>query len=361
MNSNVNLVAKRFCHIAQGARRALPSGLHPNRANLIQLLADKWVNGTTLRYCFVESGMFEENDGSRKEYKWSIPLQDAQVVRDAFNKWKQVGIGLEFQEVSDRNQADIRIGFLQGFGSWSYIGRQIRQQSSDQITMNFGWEIANDIDTAIHEIGHTLGFPHEHQNPNSGIVWNEEAVYAALAAPPNNWDRETTFHNIIRKISPDTVQGSSWDPDSIMHYPFEAGLIKEPIKYSKGLTPASGLSARDVQWVKTFYPPLDNSGFSQLHRYQSQSFSINPGQQVDYKIVPDVTHQANIKTYGDADTVLVLFEQSANGPVFVAGDDDSGYETNASLSLPLIAGREYLVKVRLYYSTGSGTTAIMYS
>ena len=42
---------------------------------------------------------------------------------------------------------------------------------------------------------------------------------------PNSWPREKTFWNIIRKIPPDSVQGSSWDPDSIMHYPFEAGLI----------------------------------------------------------------------------------------------------------------------------------------
>ncbi|WP_374089487.1 hypothetical protein [Methylomicrobium lacus] len=62
--------------------------------------------------------------------------------------------------------------------------------------MNFGWnltEAASEIDTAIHEIGHTLGFPHEHQNPNSGIAWDEEAVYHSLAQPPNSWSREVTF------------------------------------------------------------------------------------------------------------------------------------------------------------------------
>ncbi|WP_265939207.1 M12 family metallopeptidase [Bacillus thuringiensis] len=45
--------------------------------------------------------------------------------------------------------------------------------------MNFGWYITrnpSEIDTAIHEIGHTLGFPHEHQNTKSGIEWDEEAV-----------------------------------------------------------------------------------------------------------------------------------------------------------------------------------------
>lgn len=361
MTNTKNTTPRQFCRIAKGTQRTLPTGLNPNRANLIQLLAEKWVNGTLLRYCFVDNGMFEERDGSWKKYTWNIPAQDAQVVRDAFTTWANVGIGLNFQEVSDRQQADIRIGFLEGDGAWSYIGRQIRQQRNDQITMNFGWRIADDIDTAIHEIGHTLGFPHEHQNPNSGIVWNEDAVYRALAAPPNNWDKETTYHNIIRKISPDSVQGSNWDPNSIMHYPFEAGLIKEPAQYRNGLTPDSGLSSRDREWVTTFYPPLADSALLSLQRYQSHPFNINPGEQVDFRIMPEATHQANIRTYGDSDTVLVLFEQTANGPVFVAGDDDSGFETNASLTVPLIAGREYIVRIRLYYSSSRGTTAVMYS
>ncbi|MBX9893870.1 MAG: hypothetical protein K2Y09_01625 [Nitrosomonas sp.] len=361
MNKDENQKIAQFCRIAQAAQRSLPAGLNQSRVRLIQLLADKWVNGTVLRYCFVDKGKFQQKDGSWKEYQWSIPDADAEVVRQGFSVWKDVGIGLEFQEVSDRRQADIRIGFLRGDGAWSYIGKQIRQRQNDEITMNFGWDISDDIDTAVHEIGHTLGFPHEHQNPNAGIIWDEEAVYRALAAPPNEWDRETTFYNIIRKISPDSVQGSSWDPDSIMHYPFGPGLIKEPAQYRNGLTPAPGLSSRDVKWVRTFYPPLAETDPMVLQLYKSHAFDISPGQQVDFKIEPEATHQANIRTYGESDTVMVLFEQTDKGSVFVAGDDDSGLNTNASLSVPLIAGRKYFVRIRLYYSASQGSTVVMYS
>lgn len=227
--------------------------------------------------------------------------------------------------------------------------------------MNFGWDISQELDTAVHEIGHTLGFPHEHQNPISGIEWDEEAVYAALAAPPNEWDKEKTFYNIIRKIDPDSVQGSTWDPHSIMHYPFSAGLILKPEKYRNGLQPAGGLSQRDVQWVKTFYPGTKGTELKQLKRYQSEVFQIAAGQQVDFTISPSTTHNANIQTLGDSDTVMVLFEETETGPVFIAGDDDSGQDYNASVTVPLVGGRKYTLRIRLYYTTSEDTTAVLYS
>ena len=100
----------------------------------------------------------------------------------------------------------------------------------------------------------TLGAPHEHQNPYSGIVWNEQAVIADLSGPPNNWDLDTINWNILRKIDVSEVEGSIWDPNSIMHYPFKAGLILKPEMYKTApLIPAGGLSAADKEWVKKFY------------------------------------------------------------------------------------------------------------
>lgn len=361
MNQTPNAASvPRYCRMMQSTQRPIPPGLNPGRVRLIRTFEDKWVNGTALRYCFVDWGRFRQEDGTWQELHWSIPDSEVDVVRRGFQVWKDVNIGIDFQETNDREQADIRIGFLRGDGSWSYLGRQIRDFGADEITMNFGWDISQDLDTAVHEIGHTLGFPHEHQNPNSGIVWDEEAVYRALAAPPNKWNRETTFYNIIRKIDPDTVQGSSWDPDSIMHYPFGAGLIQDPVQYRNGLDPAPGLSTRDIQWVQTFYPAPTEAIPPELQRYKSEAFKIAPGQQVDFKIKPITTHTANIRTFGDSDTVMVLFEDTVDGSLFVSGDDDSGLDYNASLAVPLVGGREYTIRLRLYYATSEGTTALMY-
>lgn len=341
----------RFCSLQDVAPRVLSREVGPERAGIIVVTSNKWVNGTILRYHFMKSPA-----------SWSAPESERNVVRQAFKMWKAQGTGLEFKEVDTPTEAEIRIGFLRGDGSWSYIGRDVLRSGTAERTMNFGWRLATnppDLDTALHEIGHTLGFPHEHQNPNAGIVWNEQAVYAALAKPPNSWDRDKTFRNIIRKISPDTVQGSSWDPDSVMHYPFEAGLILEPVRYRVGLTPAGSLSERDKTWLKTFYPPLTGADHDDLVPLKSVQLSLKNGEQRNFRFHPAATRYFEMRTFGTSDTVMVLFEE-VNGELrYRAGDDDSGEERNAYIRARLYKGRKYVLRVRLYYAAAAGDTAVM--
>ena len=46
--------------------------------------------------------------------------------------------------------------------------------------------------------------------------------------------------------------------------------------------------------------------------------------------------------------------------MYVAGDDDSGEDRNAALKLRLLQGREYILRIRLYYSYKPGGFAVMY-
>jgi hypothetical protein len=316
------------------------------------------VNGTTLKYAFFEN---------RSPFtRWTGTEALRAQVRRAFKRWADLGIGLTFQEVTDRGAAEVRIGFEAGDGHWSYVGRDVLGEGSDDRTMNLDPTdgIQNGdygIDVACHEIGHTLGFPHEHQNPNAGIVWNEEAVYAALGRPPNNWTREQTFHNIIRKIAPDQVQGSSWDADSVMHYPFEAGLIQEPERYRAGLSPAGGLSARDKEWIRTFYPPLRPADHKTLPLLASERLTIAAGEQRNFLLKPTVTRNYEMRTFGTSDTVMVLFLRDPDGKEsYLTADDDSGEQRNAYLRRRLLANRVYVLRVRLYYTADSGETSIMW-
>jgi hypothetical protein len=326
----------------------------------------KWVNGTVLHYYFFDQSTDGEkvffSDGTSEWRTWTTKNAEKDVVREAFEIWKKVGIGLQFEEVGSRDEAEIRIGFMRGDGAWSYVGRDVLSAGRDERTMNFGWDItrrSGEIDTAVHEFGHTLGFPHEHQNPNAGIVWDEEAVYSELAKPPNSWDRSTTFHNIIRKIDPDMVQGSNWDPDSIMHYPFEAGLIKEPAPYRNGVDPAPGLSERDKVWVRTFYPPLNDRAYTKLKLLQPVELEIAAGEQKNFIIEPRANRYYNIRTFGQSDTVMVLFEDVGGELRYRTADDDSGEDTNASIRTKLFSGSRYVLRIRLYYKDRSGESAVM--
>lgn len=320
-----------------------------DRGALIIRTGNKWVAGTVLHYYFF-----------RSPARWRGSDAQQGRVREAFAEWTSHDLGIVFEEVTSADEAEVRIGFVRNDGHWSYLGRDVLRYGPDERTMNLDAGDAWDIDTAVHEIGHTLGFPHEHQNPNSGIEWNEEAVYAALALPPNGWSRETTFYNIIRKLDPREVQGSDWDRDSIMHYPFAPGLIVRPEEFVDApLIPAPGLSAGDIAEARFFYPPPIPSGPPKLVPFRSQQLKLRPGEQADFRFVPDATRRYRFQTFGSSDSVLVLFESVDGEQRFRAGDDDSGEDRNARVEEKLFAGREYTVRLRLYWAFATGEFSVM--
>lgn len=343
--------AEHFCSLPEVRERIFGPEVSDARERLIRYINKKWVNGTTLHYYFFTSG------------PWAGPNSEMDLVREGFGVWEDVGIGIRFEEVTAIEDAEIRIGFLQGDGAWSYVGRDVIDVPGQfERTMNFGWRIASDsrgVDVPVHEIGHTLGFPHEHQNPFAGIVWDEEAVYSRFGGSPNFWTRQQTFHNVLRKLSAAEVEGSDWDPDSIMHYGFGPGLILQPEEYRGGITPALGLSETDIEEVRRFYPPIPTENYPALEPFRPQVLSLAPAEQANFRISPDATREFSIRTFGRSDTVMVLFEDRDGDYRYITGDDDSGTGLNANITTWLDRDKRYVLRVRLYLNWASGDTAVM--
>ncbi|WP_327681455.1 M12 family metallopeptidase [Kitasatospora sp. NBC_00458] len=324
-------------------------GLAPDRAGAILQTRSKWLNGTVLHYCFLDQGGPDRPPGQ------------ADAVRSAIQEWEDLGIGLDFREVADRSEAEVRISF-KGDKSESAVGRGVLQISRQAPTTSYGWDLTDESgrSTALHELGHVLGFEHEHQNPNAGITWDKEVVIEALAQPPNEWDRATTIFNIIRKLDPSEVTGSPFDKDSVMEYPIQPGWILRPKRLRlDGIPEPLSLSATDKEEVLRWYPTL----VARPHALQPRVSALLPtgvGDQADFEITPAETRKYAIATFGDADVVMALFERINGELRYVTAEDDSGEDRNGRLDVKLFKGRSYVLRARIYSVWGAGEASLMH-
>ncbi|MET0981911.1 MAG: M12 family metallopeptidase [Telluria sp.] len=221
-------------------------------------------------YCFIPHRTEKEAAGTREKaavlngVKWNpgdvvtVRFMEGdrglqQRVEAVAREWMQhANVRLSF---IDEGDADIRIAFQQGNGSWSYLGTDCRTIGADEPTMNYGWLTPDSPDdelrrVVLHEFGHALGLIHEHQNPEGGIRWNRDAVIRDLSGPPNNWDLPTIENNIFKKYDKNAVTASDVDGESIMMYPIPKAWTLDG--FSADLN--SELSPLDKEIVRKSYP-----------------------------------------------------------------------------------------------------------
>ena len=221
-----------------------PESLSPEaQAALAQskaaLLNDsKWTVGSIIKVKFVGG---------------SADLQ--KKVRAVAERWTAPGLANLRLNFVPGGDADIRIAFMPGKGSWSHLGTFCRRIPQDQPTMNYGWltdaSTADEIQRVVlHEFGHALGLIHEHQNPQNPIKWNEPAVIQDLSGPPNNWDLPKIKHNMFAKYDPAKVTATGVDSTSIMMYPIPKAWTLDG--FSADLN--SDLSPSDKALIHKVYP-----------------------------------------------------------------------------------------------------------
>ena len=91
-----------FCALPAVPERELDPNIDPFRLEAIRVVAKQWANETVLHYYFFDRA----TDGG-----WVGAPDQQEAVRDAFQTWKDLEIGLVFEEVDVREEAEVRIGF----------------------------------------------------------------------------------------------------------------------------------------------------------------------------------------------------------------------------------------------------------
>ena len=233
-------------------------------------MTDKlWPSGTVITVGFI--------GGQLWQWAWV-----AKLVTESFMEYANLTFTFNFNP-SQTNSCNIRIAFDPNEGCYSYIGIDALDGSLTGLnTMNLGWTDApynrsftyNGVSyrtpsgfdqggypglgtTIIHEFGHVCGMIHEHQTPFSNpIVWNSAVVYGTFEGPPNNWTKNMIDTNIIERYSTINMNGSTFDPSSIMKYAFPSSLLLNPSVALATYVEQNNfiLSPCDQHWLKQNYP-----------------------------------------------------------------------------------------------------------
>ncbi len=312
--------------------RPQPTLRSGGRTRAISPIGKLWMNGSTLRVRFLGG----------------TAAQQAKVKEQA--TWWTAHANLRF-DFNNAPDAEIRIAFDPKNGAWSYVGTDNRSIPLDQPTMNLGFM---DGGTTAHEFGHAIGLAHEHQNPAGGMQWNEAAVIRDLSGPPNQWNEAQIRHNVLNKYRADQLNGTSFDPDSIMLYAFPGSWVQS----GQGTHANEVLSAMDKAFIASARaypkaaPTITDAQEIVVNATRRTAAAIGKAGEEDlfrFQVKTAGTHI--VDTRGPTDVVMKLFGPDSPTAV-IAEDDDSGVDTNASIRLNLLPGT-YYAQVR-HYNKASG-------
>ena len=333
--------ANNICYdrlLPRDIRRAQRTTTTNGRLRALSPIGKQWVNGSTIRVRFMSGTQVQRDMVERVAPEWT----------------EHANLSFEF---TDDPHAEVRVTFDEIDGAWSYVGTDNLNIPLHAATLNLGWL---DRGVILHEFGHMIGLGHEHQNPDGGIIWNEQAVIDDLSGPPNYWDLQTIRHNVLNKYTADQIHGTEFDGASVMLYAF-------PDEWTENMGATEDnddLSDKDKAFIRSeqMYPtlPAPDERAVVLPVCEATTADISAGGEEDlYKFEISNEGQYVVETTGSTDVVLTLFGPNSLTQL-VAEDDDGGTGTNARISAVLQSGT-YYSRVRHYNPIRTGEYRIRVS
>lgn len=201
-----------------------------------------WRSGQPLRYRFLNGD----------------PAAQARVMGIAA-EWAKAAPGVTFVP-SAADDAEVRVRFRPGGGSWACVGTDAQAVPAGQPTVQLDLSPNEPHEVwarvALRNFGFALGLIEETSSPNTAVKeWDDVRVYEHFAGPPYRWDRDRIQSVVLRRFAATELPWyRPFDRDSVMalEIPTAARLTIEPPGYA--IPRNAKLSASDRAFVAALYP-----------------------------------------------------------------------------------------------------------
>lgn len=287
------------------------SDFHKQRLKAAFYSSKLWSPESKIRIGFLDDGKKISRNSTAlvTGNKPSDPLEKVVSSLSAVDMVKKVVrerviplVNLDIDFTDNIEEANVRVSFDPNGGAWSLVGTDHLNTKTDA-TINLGWL---DVSTVMHEFGHMLGMIHEHQNPRGqSIQWDDKKVYE-WAKNTQGWDKDTTKTNILDKYDLNSINGSDFDPLSIMLYFFPADLTLNNVGTEQNLR----YSGMDVLWITKMYPKKGGESAKQFYSAvygEDIQKSIEESKKEEAKFLSGNTDSANKPLGPLAIIIFIMF------------------------------------------------------
>lgn len=172
-----------------------------------------------------------------------------------FNAWG-AGANIVFQEAS-AGLAQVRVARTRGEGYWSYLGTDVLQIPRGQPTMNLDSFTMSTSEAEFrrvvrHEVGHTLGCPHEHLRA-AVIRRLHRARTIAYFRQQHGWSEAMTVSNVLTPLEEAWIIATPQaDETSIMTYQLPGSITTD----GRPVVGGNDINALDAEFMAQRYPPV---------------------------------------------------------------------------------------------------------